>query len=772
MKYLYFFLLFFFLTIVTCHSQEHPFQNINKLTDKQEFISQAINALYYAEYSPNFDLEELRTIIKANNLLDTNEKYALDNLINVTNGTIPEGMTTVEYLEKSIEGLDENSNIYAFATIFIAERAALFVYDDFESRINNMEVYKSNAYPDWLKGYLYAALSLGKFRQNDDKLFLHYADSASLYLANNGHFTKQAQLYHTVGDELFFKGIDTANVFLHKAIDLEIEHELDYLKLKTLTDLAGVDRFAEDYESCLDKQYEVIKLAEELKDTSFIVEGKFRLSVTMAAQGGKQNLEAEKVVLEAQSLAEKIGNESLYARSFGYLGSIYMSMEDYEKALPNIKKKIALNKSNDKETMIIPYLEMGLCYSQLGILDSAYYAVNKSNEYNNGRNQYFTQYGELILTDYYISKKQYDKAKVGAELGLELAGDYDKSMKLAALDQLRKIYEARRDYKKAYEYFVELNDVEYLINNEDLSLQISEARIEADFEAEKKIIEIEAEKEKSIAAAKQRQYMYITGFALLIAALLAGLYFLIRSKNKQLSQKSDELTRLNDVKDQLFQIIGHDLRKPVIAFRKVSENMNYLIEKGEQKRLVKLGEEIEQEGKTLYNLTDNLLHWALLQKDLLTLNPTNISLGEIINENTQLFKKAFQHKEITITSDINHDHIKTDKNALNTIIRNLLDNAIKYTPKGGKINITSKEENGQLLLSIQDSGVGIEESQLKDILLGSNVESMEGTNKETGSAIGLKIIHSLIEKIGGKLQVNSEKMIGTTFSIQLPIASS
>jgi len=102
-----------------------------------------------------------------------------------------------------------------------------------------------------------------------------------------------------VGGELFFRGVDTAYVFLNKALEIELEHNLDYLRMRTLTNLAGVDRYAEDYDACLAKQYQVIEIAEELKDTSFIIEGNMRLSVTMSAQGGGQLVQAVSVLKKA-----------------------------------------------------------------------------------------------------------------------------------------------------------------------------------------------------------------------------------------------------------------------------------------------------------------------------------------------------------------------------------------------------------------------------------------------------------------------------------------
>lgn len=753
--------------------QDHPFKYLHETESQAEFISGFANAIEYVVNSPNLKLEEIRRMISTNTFLSEKEKKAMLIFVDSRDRGIKNKRPFSEYCDESIEALDDSlSMLHAYIAIRKTTSMALNNTEGYSSAVEKLVNYQSENYPSWLHGYLYFTLSINALQQKDYEQFISYADTASHMLETNNHFAMQGQLYHTVGDELFFRRVDTASVFLEKALEIEQQHGLEYLRMRTLTDLAGLDRYVENYEACVAKQYQVIGLAEELKDTSFIIEGKMRLSVTMSAQGGKQLDEAIKVLKEAQVLALEIGDNGRYARTFDYLGGVYLNKEEYREAISNFERRIKLSDESEVDKLIITYLELAVCYNELGNTDSTYIAVVKSNEYNGGRNIGYQQYGELILTDYYIENKQLDKAKAGAELGLQMAGDYDKGMKSVSLNQLRKIYEAKGDYKKAYQYFVEFDEVEHLLENEDLSLKISEARIEANYEAEKKVLLANSEKEQAIVEARQKQYMYLAGIAALISAFLSGLYFLLRSKNKQINRKNAELEKLNNVKDQLFQIIGHDLRKPALAFRNVSKNLNYLIDKGDAERIKRLGIEIDQEGKNLYNLTDNLLHWALMQKDLLSIKPTKINVHNAVADNIEIFQSTAKYKGVKLINEIDEEmNILADRNSMDTIIRNLIDNALKYSTEDGEIKLEASHNGSLIDIAISDKGIGMTPQEVNQILNDDQTESKEGTANEKGSGLGMKIVMSMIFKNEGSININSSKGEGSIFVVSLPKAS-
>lgn len=761
-----FFTIIFFLSALTISAQS---TNQTKNSDSQQnLIGSIIDDLETTSWSRLQNYNALRDAVKSNTKLSDKYKTALISLVDSRDSkNQKDGENLFTHIDRAIAEIGDSTDVlHKYLLCKIAEQEIRLDLNRSIEILESLENIEQGNYPDWLVGQYIFSKARVSLEKGDVDNYMIQANESINHLEKDNQNAKLALIYHNIGNELYFLGVDTAVVFLEKAIALE--EELPRLRMRTLTTFAGHDRYREDYKSCLEKQYEVIKIAEEIKDTLFVIEGHFRLSVTMSAQGGKHLEEAKKTIHKAQELAQEVGDELRYARSYGYLGGLYLETKEYQKAIKNSKKSIELLGDRLDDKRMVTYLEIAAAYSELKNIDSTYWAVSQFNAINRGRNPGYTQWGEIILTDYYIREGDYKKAEKTANIAIEMAGDYDKPMKSSALLQLSKIAKAKGNFEKAYEYFIAYSEVESELANDDLSTNVSEARIEAEYEAEKKILLATNEKEKAILDGKRRQSILLGILAGMIALFLAGLYFFSKRKNTKIQEQNSELEKLNNVKDQLFQIIGHDLRKPVISFRNVSKNLNYLIDRGDEKRLKQLGEEIEEEGKSLYNLTDNLLHWALMQKDVLTIKPSKIDLYDVVDENINLFKKVAKEKNITITNNLSSEtYAQVDLNSLQTIVRNVLDNAIKFTPIGGIIDFNAKLTGNSVNLSVSDSGVGMTSDLKNIILMGDDIVSQKGTNEEKGSGLGMKIIKSMVEKNNGTLDIISEKDKGSVISISL-----
>ena len=259
------------------------------------------------------------------------------------------------------------------------------------------------------------------------------------------------------------------------------------------------------------------------------------------------------------------------------------------------------------------------------------------------------------------------------------------------------------------------------------------------FENVQKVVLLEKEKAVISAVSVRNKIAALSG---MLIALLT-LFFLYRNKqkNKIIIDQNNRLESLNATKDQIFSIIGHDLKKPALAFRGITNKLNYLIDNNDKDRLIRFGESIETDAIELNKLTDNLLNWALLQKDLVSVNSEEIALQELVTENIALFQRIADEKKITFTSDLAISTVKSDKHILSTVIRNLMDNAIKYTPEGGAITIKAQELDDRISLSVQDSGVGMSEAQVNKLFTLDKAKSTKGTMGEGGTGLGLSLIH-------------------------------
>ena len=236
-------------------------------------------------------------------------------------------------------------------------------------------------------------------------------------------------------------------------------------------------------------------------------------------------------------------------------------------------------------------------------------------------------------------------------------------------------------------------------------------------------------------------------------------------------KKEQELEALNASKDHLFAIISHDLRKPALAFRGISEKVNFLIQQKEFNTLEKFGHSLENSAVALNTLLNNLLNWALKEKNILPYNPIPLDIQQITQDIYEVFIPLAQNKGIDLTIKVPKKiHAFTDPNAFHSIVGNLLDNAIKYTPSGGKIEISAIQLHEKILLKVTDTGIGIDPIKLKTIFELQQNKSTKGTKGEKGSGLGLNLVRDLVLLNKGEITVNIEKQGGTTFNILLPAA--
>ncbi len=242
---------------------------------------------------------------------------------------------------------------------------------------------------------------------------------------------------------------------------------------------------------------------------------------------------------------------------------------------------------------------------------------------------------------------------------------------------------------------------------------------------------------------------------------------------EELTETKDKLEKLNSEKDKLFSVIAHDLKSPFQGFISITEAMAEDINSFSKEELRHLSIGMHSNAKNLYRLLRNLLDWALMQQGQVNFSPVEIDLAEIIGQNVELVIRRSEQKGITITI-ANQDNftVFADEAMLNSIIRNLLSNAVKFTSNGGKIIVETHEiENNMVLVSVADSGIGIPEDMLNKLFRVEEKVGRKGTDGEDSTGLGLTLCREFVEKQGGKIWVNSQENIGTTFYFTLKSAN-
>lgn len=232
-----------------------------------------------------------------------------------------------------------------------------------------------------------------------------------------------------------------------------------------------------------------------------------------------------------------------------------------------------------------------------------------------------------------------------------------------------------------------------------------------------------------------------------------------------------KLKQLNKEKDLLMSIIAHDLKNPFNIINGFCSLLLNSSSKFNENKLREMIELIYSASTSGHNLLENLLEWAKTQSDQSVYKPEVISLNEIIDHIINFYSINIVNKKLILENTTPTLQVFADKNMLSTVLRNLISNAIKFTPEKGTIYINSMVTNDNSIeITVQDSGVGLSENQMNNLFkVGAN-NSSKGTNGEKGSGLGLLLCKEFVEKQKGNIKVNSKKGEGSKFTITLPKA--
>jgi PAS domain S-box-containing protein len=253
----------------------------------------------------------------------------------------------------------------------------------------------------------------------------------------------------------------------------------------------------------------------------------------------------------------------------------------------------------------------------------------------------------------------------------------------------------------------------------------------------------------------------------------------VSEKNHEIEKQKQQLQELVATKDKFFTILAHDLINP---FSLLLGYTSLLSEKIESYSIIETKEMINLLNKTTqqtYDLLQNLLQWAKSQTGKIIMQPEILKIKSIIESNIALLKSNIDHKSIHVENNVQDgSFVFADENMLNTVVRNLLSNAIKFTQKNGRITfdtVTDKndktnknEQKGFVTVCISDTGVGINREKLSTLFKVEKSSTTIGTDKEKGTGLGLILCNEFVEKMGGKMSVESEVGKGSKFFFTLP----
>jgi signal transduction histidine kinase len=275
--------------------------------------------------------------------------------------------------------------------------------------------------------------------------------------------------------------------------------------------------------------------------------------------------------------------------------------------------------------------------------------------------------------------------------------------------------------------------------------------------------------------AKEITVTMIAGYSIAIGLLffaLCSLIIHIKQREKaeiEVQKQALELSQLNATKDKFFSMIAHDLRNPFNNIQGLSELVLSELENKNYENIAEYTDYIMQSSKKTYELLENLLEWAKIQTGRLEANPERFRILSIIRDNASLLNEIASKKEIEILIDEKKNpEVYADKNMIKTVIRNLITNALKFTPSKGKINIKINEEDEYVRVGITDTGIGIQKEDLPKLFKIDSGNAIRN-KEERGSGLGLILCKELIEINNGEIFVESEAGKGSTFYFTLPV---
>jgi len=471
--------------------------------------------------------------------------------------------------------------------------------------------------------------------------------------------------------------------------------------------------------------------------------------------------------LESLNYAETNNNEGGIAAAYNNIGLINTTLEKYDIALDYYQKAEKVFAKMDNLT------NQGMAIINIGNIHYFNNNLDEALAYYQKAYNIFKKTEkplDIALAAQNIGMIFFDKGDLGkAEEYYLLSLEYAKqantlSLLINSYTSLNQLYEKKGEYEKAYKYLYQ----QYILNDSLHRNQTTEklTELESKYQVSQK------EEENQML---KRQFTYISILGVFVLIVLLFNYRLkvisnrnLREKNLQIENQNKELAEINATKNRFFSIIAHDLKNPLAAFAGLMEVFQQQLPempKEEQENFLK---QIALLSETMLDLLENLLKWSRSQIGIFEFKPANISLNKVVADSKKVVFWNAQLKGITIESKIESEiTIFADENMIATVIRNLLGNAVKFTPMGGKISVYASTSDYGTSLYVKDNGIGIsEEDQERLFRIDSKLRN-PGTANEPGSGLGLILCKEFIEKLGGKMIIKSTLNEGSTFGFTL-----
>lgn len=481
----------------------------------------------------------------------------------------------------------------------------------------------------------------------------------------------------------------------------------------------------------------------------------------------------KKMLLEAKKEFNKISKTfEFYESVKNILGEIALEQNEFKTAIIYLKEFENFpdtNSFNIKKSIVNHNL--GICYLHLQDFKKAESYLLKSTKlqelekdtlmligaYGDVANLYYNQYKDNLAIPFFEKAYHFSK-KVKR---------YD--LKQVATKNMAVVEENRKNFEKALVYRKEAEKWNDSLTDQNKIWAVAE--VEKKFAIKQKQKEIHVLEIENKIKQTQRNGLFIVA-VLLLSMFGIGLYF-YRQKiktNKIILSQKENLDELNATKDKLFTIVSHDLRSSVNALKTSNTKLLSHLETKNYEQLDVLLHKNNAIANSSYNLLDNLLNWSQQQTNQLFFQQESLHLFSIVQQIEYNYKPIVSEKDIDLNINIDKNiYVFMDLDSLKIILRNMLDNAIKFSHEKGTISIYSQKPKDNFIeLVIEDTGIGMSNIVIQELLQETAKLSKKNNKEIIGTGLGMQLCKSMLVKNGGKLDIESKIGLGTKFILFLP----
>ncbi len=486
----------------------------------------------------------------------------------------------------------------------------------------------------------------------------------------------------------------------------------------------------------------------------------------------KNYKKAEEIYLANEVFPTHRKDTALLAGLYNNLGMVYSETKQFQLSLQYYQKAYKLKKAINSPDLLNSLNNMGETYFKM---DSLVMAEKIAREFHSlaykGESVLYHTVADLNLGSILVKTNNPKQALPYLLKALEYSRKYQfKSFEPLALDDLATSYSQLKQFEQAYAKLKLSRSLADSLNDLERENRLQELETQFDTRLkEQQIDNLRIQETKS-----NRIILYqrlIIAFSFVALLIIGFLLFIQRRQTLLILKQKDEMHILNQNKDRFFSIIAHDLRSPFNSILGLLDLMVDSENKLSQAELEKHLSSLEKTANSTFTLLQNQLNWARTQMDNMPVELKAISISTIIQEQSRFLHAQLIQKGIQLVHLDRRDFdILCDQDMLSFIVRNILGNAIKFTPECKEIGIECKVENSFGIIKIIDQGVGISENQIQKLFDIGTGNSTRGTNGEKGSGLGLPLSMAFAKKMGGHVSITSQPDQGTEVSIYLPIA--